>query len=326
MAEVNMVEAIRMALKQEMELNSDVMVLGEDVGPNGGVFQATAGLHKQFGDIRVLDTPLSESGIIGFAVGMALYGLKPVAEIQFIDFIWPAADQIMSELAKFRYRSGGEFPAPMVIRGPYGGGVKGAHYHSQSPEAIFAHTPGIKVVAPSNPYDAKGLLSASINDNDPVLFMEPKRIYRAFKEEVPEEQYQVQLGEADIAREGDDVTIASFGAMLHVALDAAEEAEKEGISVEVIDLRSIVPLDFKTIDKSVRKTGRFISVTEAPKTAGFSAELSALVGERLIEYMEAPIMRVTGYDTPFPFILEHDYMPNTPRVLNAIKKSYNYKY
>lgn len=322
--EVNMIEAIRMALEQEMELNSDVMVLGEDVGPNGGVFQATKGLHASFGDARVLDTPLSESGIIGFAVGMALYGLKPVAEIQFIDFIWPAADQVFSELAKFRYRSGGQFPAPMVIRSPYGGGVKGAHYHSQSPEAYFAHTAGIKVVIPSNPYDAKGLLSAAINDNDPVLFMEPKRIYRAFKEEVPEEQYQVPIGKADVTREGDDVTLVSYGAMLHVAMDAAEEAEKEGISCEVIDLRSVVPLDFKTIDASVRKTGRFISVTEAPKTAGFSAELSALVGERLIEYMEAPILRVTGYDTPFPFVLEHDYMPNTPRVLDAIKRSYNF--
>ncbi len=324
MVKMNIIEAIHNAMELQMRENPDVLVLGEDVGPNGGVFGTTRGLIDEFGEMRVIDTPLSESGIVGFAVGMAVAGLKPIAEIQFIDFIWPAADQIFSELAKFRYRSGGLFPAPMVIRSPYGGGVKGAHYHSQSPEAYFAHTPGIKVVVPSNPYDAKGLLISAIKDDDPVLFMEPKRIYRAFKEDIPEESYEVPLGKANIVKEGYDVTIVSFGAMLHVALDAAEEAEKEGISCEVIDLRSIVPLDIETIGTSVKKTGRFISVTEAPKTAGFSAELSALVGERWIEYMESPILRVTGYDTPFPFVLEHEYMPSTGRVLKAIRESFNY--
>ncbi len=325
MVDTNIVGAINLALKEEMERNSEVVVLGEDVGKDGGVFRATAGLIDIFGPERVLDTPLNESGISGFAVGMALKGMRPVAEIQFIDFIWPAADQIISEAAKFRYRSGGEFTVPMVIRSPYGGGVKGAHYHSQSPESIFAHTAGIKVVVPSNPYDAKGLLTAAIRDPDPVLFMEPKRIYRAFTQEIPEGDYTVPLGKAEVVREGSDVTLASFGAMLHVTMDAALMAEEEhGISCEVIDLRSIVPLDIETLGKSVTKTGRFISVTEAPRTAGFSAELSALVGERWIEYMESPIMRVTGYDTPFPMILENQYLPTPERVLSKIVESYNF--
>jgi len=324
MVKMNIIEAIHNALELQMRENPDVIILGEDIGRNGGVFGTTRGLIDEFGDVRVLDTPLSESGIVGFAVGIAVAGLKPIAEIQFIDFIWPAADQIFSELAKFRYRSGGMFPTPVVVRSPYGGGVKGAHYHSQSPEAYFAHTPGITILVPSNPYDAKGMLIAAIRSEDPVLFMEPKRIYRAFKEDIPEEAYEVPIGKANVVKEGSDITIVSYGAMLHVALDAAEEAEKEGISCEVIDLRSIVPLDIETIGDSVRKTGRFISVTEAPKTAGFSAELSALVAERWIEYMESPILRVTGYDTPFPFVLEHEYMPSTSRVLHTIRKSYNY--
>jgi 2-oxoisovalerate dehydrogenase E1 component beta subunit len=230
----------------------------------------------------------------------------------------------MSEAAKFRYRSGADFTCPMVIRSPYGGGVGGAHYHSQSPEAIFAHTPGLKIVVPSNPYDAKGLLTAAIRDPDPVLFMEPKRIYRAFSDEVPEEDYVIPLGQANVVREGTDVTLVSYGAMLHTTLQAAEEAEEKGVSCEVIDLRSIVPLDIKTIGESVKKTGRFISVTESPKTTGFSAELSALVGERWIEYMEAPIKRITGYDVPFPLVLENYYMPSVPRILDAIVESFNY--
>ena len=272
----------------------------------------------------MLDTPLNESGIIGFAIGMALNGLRPVAEIQFADFIWPGIDQLFSEAAKFRYRSAGMFPVPMVVRAPYGGGVKGSQYHSQSPESYIAHTPGLKVVIPSNPYDAKGLLSTSIDAEDPVVFFEPKAIYRAFKQEVPEVDFKIPLGKASISRKGSDVTIASYGTMLHVALEAAENAEKRGIDCEVIDLRSISPVDIEAIEKSVKKTGRFLSVTEAPKTAGFSAELSAIVGEGCIEYLEAPILRVTGYDTPFPLVLENIYFPNAKRVMKAIEKVYNF--
>ncbi|MDH5403544.1 MAG: alpha-ketoacid dehydrogenase subunit beta [Candidatus Heimdallarchaeota archaeon] len=324
MVELNIVDAIKYALEQEMDRDKDVIILGEDIGKNGGVFRATQGLYDKFGPERVLDTPLNESGIIGFAVGMSLYGIKAVPEIQFIDFIFPAFDQILSELAKFRYRSGGQFTCPVVIRSPYGGGVRGAHYHSQSPESLFAHTPGLKVVVPSNPYDAKGLLISAIRSNDPVIFMEPKRIYRAFKEEVPEDDYTVPLESAAITREGKDVTLISYGAMLHITMDAADLASEEGIDCEVIDLRTIYPLDIDTIEESVKKTGRVISVTEAPKTAGFGAELSALVAERWIEYMEAPIIRVAGYDVPFPFVLEHDYMPTPERVLDSIRYVYNY--
>ncbi len=324
MVDTNIVGAINMALKEEMERDNNVVILGEDIGKDGGVFRATQGLIDKFGRDRVLDTPLSESGIIGFATGLALYGVRAIAEIQFVDFIWPAADQIISEVAKFRYRSGGEYTCPMVIRSPYGGGVKGAHYHSQSPESIFAHTAGLKIVIPSNPFDAKGLLISAIRDSDPVLFLEPKRIYRAFTEEVPEDDYTVPLGKANVVKEGTDLTLVSYGSMLHVTLEAASLAEDEGISCEVIDLRSIVPLDLDTIGMSVMKTGRFISVTEAPKTSGFSAELSALVAENWIEYMEAPILRVTGYDTPFPLTLESFYLPTPKRVLDNIKKSVSF--
>ncbi|MHA2098824.1 MAG: alpha-ketoacid dehydrogenase subunit beta [Candidatus Kariarchaeaceae archaeon] len=322
MAEITILEAVRMALEQEMERNEKIVILGEDVGPNGGVFRATQGLIDKFGEDRVLDTPLNESGIIGFASGMALNGLKPVPEIQFADFIFPAMDQILSEVAKFRYRSGGQFTSAIVIRTPYGGGVRGSHYHSQSPEAYFAHTPGIKIVIPSNPYDAKGLLISSLRSNDPVLFMEPKRIYRAFKEEVPEGDYTVPLSKGNVSRSGSDVTIVTYGAMVHVALDAAELASQNGIDCEVIDLRTVSPLDIDIIEQSVKKTGRFVSVTESPKTSGFGAELSALVAERWIEYMEGPIVRVTGYDTPFPLVMEKYYMPTPERVFEGIKKTF----
>jgi 2-oxoisovalerate dehydrogenase E1 component beta subunit len=325
MTELTILEAVRLALEEEMERNKNIVILGEDVGPNGGVFRATQGLQAKFGEKRVLDTPLNESGIIGFAIGMALYGLRPIAEIQFADFIWPAMDQIHSELAKFRYRSGGRFTTPVVIRAPYGGGVRGAHYHSQSPEAYFAHTPGLKVVMPSNPYDAKGLLTSAMRDEDPVLFFEPKRIYRAFKQEVPTGDYTVPIGQATVTREGKDVTLLSYGAMLHTAVQAAEIAsDKLNIDCEVIDLRTIVPLDIETIETSVKKTGRVISVIEAPSIASFASELSALVAERWIEYMEGPIVRVTGYDVPFPYTLEHDYLPTANRVFDAIKKVYNF--
>jgi 2-oxoisovalerate dehydrogenase E1 component beta subunit len=325
MPELTLVESVRLALDEEMERDDRVILLGEDIGKNGGVFRATQGLIEKYGSERVLDTPLNESGVIGFAIGMALYGLRPVPEIQFIDFIYPAFDQIVSELAKFRYRSGGMFSCPIVIRSPYGGGIRGAHYHSQSPESYFTHTPGLKIVIPSSPYETKGLLTAAMRDPDPVIFMEPKRIYRAFKEEVPVGDYTIPIGEASIAREGEDITILSYGAMLHVALEASELAsENHNINCEVIDLRTLMPLDIQTIEKSVKKTGRVISVTEAPKTSGFGAELSALIAERWIEYMEGPIVRVAGYDTPFPLSLEMDYLPSSPRVLAAIQSVFNF--
>lgn len=324
MAELTLVEAIRHTLDQMMAKDQDIILLGEDIGRNGGVFRATEGLIDKYGEERVLDTPLNESGIIGFAIGMALYGLRPVAEIQFVDFIWPAMDQIVSELAKYRYRSGGQFTVPVVIRSPYGGGVKGAHYHSQSPEAYFAHTPGLKVVIPSSPYDAKGLLSSAILDNDPVLFLEPKLVYRAFREEVPEEEYTIPLGKAAKVREGNDVTIISYGAMLHRSLETAEKMVEEKIDCEVIDVRTIVPLDLETIAESVKKTGRVVIVTEAPKTAGFHSEIAALIAERYIEYMEGPIMRVTGYDVPFPFVFEKEYLPTVERISHAVRTVYEY--
>jgi pyruvate dehydrogenase E1 component beta subunit len=327
MAELTLVESIRQTLSQEMERDPKIVLLGEDIGTNGGVFRVTEGLIDKFGPERVIDTPLSESGIIGFATGMALYGLHPIPEIQFVDFIWPGWDQIMSELSKYRYRSGGQYPAHLVIRAPYGGGVGGALYHSQSPEAYFAHTPGLKVVIPSGPKDAKGLLTSSIRASDPVIFMEPKRIYRAFREEVPEEEFTVPLGVASVVREGDDVTILSYGSMLHKALETADKVrDEQHISCEVIDLRTLLPLDIATIEKSVKKTGRVMSVTEDTKTAGFGAELSALIAERLIDYLEAPILRVTGFDTPFPFVHEPDYLPTVNRIQDSVLKIYNYSY
>lgn len=324
MAELNMLEAIRDALDKEMELDKSIVLIGEDIGKNGGVFRATQGLVDKYGSDRVMDSPLNESGIIGFSIGMGLHGIKAVPEIQFIDFLYPGFDQLVSELAKFRYRSAGIFPSKVVIRTPYGGGTKGAHYHSQSPETLFVHTPGLKVVIPSTPYDAKGLLIASIRCPDPVIFMEPKRIYRAFKEEVPEENYEVPLGKANVVREGKDVTLISYGAMIHPTLDAAEAAAAKGIDCEVIDLRTLMPLDIETIERSVKKTGRVISVTESPRTNGYSSELSALVAERWIDYMEGPILRVTGYDIPYPFVLELDYLPTPERILDAIDRVYNY--
>lgn len=318
--ELTLVQAVNDALRTEMRNDDSIIVLGEDVGVNGGVFRATDGLHKEFGEARVLDTPLAESGIIGTAIGMALYGLKPVPEIQFLDFIYPGFDQIVNELAKFRYRSGGQYTCPVTIRAPYGGGIKGGHYHSQSTEAYFAHTAGLKVVIPSNPYDTKGLLIASIRDPDPVVFLEPKRIYRAVKADVPEEAYTVPLGKAAVAKEGDDVTMVSYGAMLHVALQAAHKAEGQGTSCEVIDLRSLVPLDEDAFLGSVRKTGRLVVVHEAQRTAGFGAELAAIAAEKAIDSLEAPIVRVAGFDTPFPYALENYYLPDVPRVLDAVQR------
>ncbi len=324
MPTLNIIQAVNDALRLEMRRDPDVVVLGEDVGKFGGVFRATQGLQQEFGADRVIDTPLAEGGIVGTAVGMALYGLKPVPEVQFADFIFPAADQILSEVAKYRYRSGGQYTCPLVIRTPYGGGIRGGHYHSQSPETHFVHTAGLKVVVPSNPYDAKGLLLAAIRDPDPVLFFEPKRVYRAAKGEVPEGDYTVPLGKARVTRQGGEVTVVAWGAMWHEAERAAKEAEAEGIDCEVIDLRSLQPLDVDAVEVSVKKTGRAVVVHEAPRTCGFGAELSALVQERCFLHLEAPVTRVTGFDTPFPYTLEMEYLPRAPRILQAIRRVARY--
>lgn len=321
MANITLLQAINQALREEMRRDDRVIVLGEDVGKNGGVFRATDGLFDEFGENRSIDTPLAESGIIGMAIGMALYGLRPVPEIQFMDFIYPAFEQIVSEAAKMRFRSGGQFTVPMVIRTPYGGGIKGGHYHSQSGEAYFTNTPGLKVVIPSNPYDAKGLLISAIRDGDPVIFMEPKKLYRSMKGEVPDTDYTVPIGKAKVTKEGKDLSIFAYGAMIPVCLDAAQKAKENNIDVEVVDLRTLVPLDIETILSSVKKTGRAIVVYEAPKTGGFGSEISALIAENAIEYLEAPILRVAGLDTPFPYALEHVYMPDSRRVLEAINKA-----
>jgi 2-oxoisovalerate dehydrogenase E1 component beta subunit len=322
---MTVLQAVNDALTTEMSRDDSVVVLGEDIARLGGVFRATAGLLDKYGEMRVMNTPLAESGIIGTAIGMALYGLRPVAEIQFLDFIYPGFDQIVSEAAKMRYRSGGQFTAPMVIRSPYGGGIRGGHYHSQSSEAYFAHTAGLTVVIPSTPHDTKGLLLASIRSDDPVIFLEPKAIYRTVKGEVPEGDYVVPIGKARTAREGDDVTLVAWGAMMIVAQKAAAQAAEKGISVEVVDLRTINPWDRDAVIESVRKTGRLVILHEAPRTGGFGGEIAATVAERAIDSLRAPILRVTGFDTPFPYALEHVYMPDPKRTLAAIERAYHYE-
>jgi 2-oxoisovalerate dehydrogenase E1 component beta subunit len=324
MAEQNMVQAINDALRGEMRRDERVVILGEDVGKVGGVFRVTAGLYDEFGEARVIDTPLAEGGIIGTAIGMALYGLRPVPEIQFSDFIYPAFDQIVSEAAKMRWRSGGEYACPMVIRTPVGGGIRGGLYHSQSPESLFIHTAGLKVVCPSNPYDAKGLLLSAIRDDDPVLFLEPKRVYRAVKMDVPEVDYEVPIGTAAVVREGETITLVSWGAMVYEALAAAQEVAAEGIDCEVIDLRTLWPLDVDTVVRSVEKTGRLVVVHEAPRTCGFGAEVIQSVSERAFLRFEAPPARVTGWDTPFPYTLENEYLPLAHRIVPALRASAAY--
>ncbi len=324
MPQMNMVQAINDALRFEMRRDSRVLCLGEDIGKVGGVFRVTQGLHEEFGDDRVIDTPLSEGGIIGAAIGMALYGLVPVPEIQFGDFIFPAYDQIVSELAKYRYRSGGEYPAKMVIRTPVGGGIRGGHYHSQSPESQFIHVAGLKVVCPATPADAKGLLLASIRDPDPVLFFEPKRVYRAAKGEVPEGDYTVPLGKAALSREGEHVTIIAWGAMLYEALDAAQKASEQGVECDVLDLRTLWPLDIDAIVASVKKTGRVVVVHEAPKSCGLGGEIVSLINEKAFLHLEAPPKRVTGFDTPFPYTLENEYLPLSHRILPAVLETARY--
>jgi pyruvate dehydrogenase E1 component subunit beta len=324
MPTLNIIQAVNDALRGEMRRDRNVVVLGEDVGKFGGVFRATLGLYEEFGADRVIDTPLAESGIIGTAVGMALYGLRPVPEIQFADFIFPAMDQILSEVAKYRYRSGGQFTCPLVIRSPYGGGIRGGLYHSQSPETHFIHTAGLKVIVPATPEDAKGLLVSAIRDPDPVLFFEPKRLYRAAKGEVPEGELAIPLGKAKVTRVGQEISVIAWGAMWHEADQAAREAEAEGIDCEVLDLRSLQPLDVEAVTASVTKTGRAVVVHEAPRTCGFGAELSALIQERCFLSLEAPVARVTGFDTPFPYTLENEYLPRAPRILRAIRETIRY--
>jgi 2-oxoisovalerate dehydrogenase E1 component beta subunit len=318
MPQMNMVQAINDSLRIALRSDPRVVVLGEDVGRVGGVFRVTSGLIEEFGEDRVIDSPLSESGIVGAALGMALYGKTPVAEIQFADFVFPAYDQIVNELAKYRYRSGGDHSANVVIRMPAGGGIRGGHYHSQHPEAMFVHVPGLKVVCPATPYDAKGLLLAALEDPDPVIFLEPKRVYRAAKGDVPEEAYTVPLECARIVRDGRDITLVAYGAMLYEALDAAQTAFEQGVDCEVIDLRTIWPVDIHTIVRSVKKTGRLVVVHEAPKTGGFAGELISLVCEKAFYSLEAAPVRVTGFDTPFPYTLEMEYLPLSHRILPAL--------
>lgn len=320
MADMNLIEAVRDALRVEMRRDPRVVVLGEDVGRFGGVFRATEGLQEEFGPERCIDTPLAESGIVGTAIGMALYGMRPVPEIQFGDYIYPAFDQIVNELAKLRYRSGGEYSAPVVIRTPIGGGIKGGHYHSQSPEALFTHIPGLKVVCPSNPYDAKGLLASAIRGEDPVIFMEPKFHYRKPRAEVPEGEYTIPLGEAKVVREGKQVTVIAWSAMVNTALDAAAKGVAQGYDLEVLDLRTLVPFDEAAILKSVKKTGRVVIAHEAPRTSGFGAEIAATIAEKAILSLEAPIVRVTGLDTPFPYTLESEYLPDADRILDGVER------
>jgi 2-oxoisovalerate dehydrogenase E1 component beta subunit len=333
MAAMNMIQALNSAHRVAMERDPDVVVYGEDAGYFGGVFRVTEGLQKQFGKTRAFDAPISEGGIVATAVGMAAYGLKPVIEIQFADYIYPGYDQIVSEVAKIRYRTAGEWGMPMVIRSPYGGGIFGGQTHSQSPESLFTHIAGLKTVIPSSPYDAKGLLIAAIEDPDPVIFFEPKRIYNGPFDghhdkpvkpwakhpasEVPDGHYTIPIGKAAIVREGADLTVLAYGTMVHVALAAVEE---NGIDAEVIDLRSLVPLDIETIEDSVKKTGRCLVVHEAPRNTGFGAELVAEVQERCFYHLEAPVERVTGWDTPYPHAYEWAYFPGPKRMKRALQK------
>ena len=330
---MNMIQAINSALDNMMERDNDVVIMGEDVGYFGGVFRATAGLQEKYGKTRVFDTPISECGIVGVAVGMGAYGLRPVPEIQFADYIYPGIDQLISEAARLRYRSAGQFIAPITVRSPFGGGIFGGQTHSQSPESLFTHISGMKTVIPSTPYDAKGLLIAAIEDNDPVIFFEPKRIYNGpFSgyydrpvepwskhkgSDVPEDYYKIELGKANIVRKGEALTILVYGTMVHVA---EAIVETKGVDAEIIDLRTLLPLDMDTIETSVKKTGRCLIIHEATRTSGFGAELSALVQEHCFYHLEAPVERATGFDTPYPHSLEWAYFPGPIRIGRAIDK------
>ena len=319
---LTLVQAVRDGLYTEMSADEDVIVMGEDVGKNGGVFRATEGLFEEFGDDRVIDTPLAESGIVGTAVGMAAYGLKPVPEIQFSGFMYPGFDQIVSHVARLRNRSRGRFTCPMVIRAPYGGGIRAPEHHSESKEAFYAHEAGLKVVMPSTPYDTKGLLISAIRDPDPVIFLEPKLIYRAFRGDVPADDYTVPIGEAATRREGSDVSVFTYGAMTRPTMDAVEELADDGIDAEVIDLRTVSPLDREAIVESFKKTGRAVVVNEAPKTGSLAGEITAIIQEEALLYQEAPIKRVSGFDVPYPlYALEDYYLPNAARITKAITET-----
>jgi 2-oxoisovalerate dehydrogenase E1 component beta subunit len=324
MTEKNVVQTIHDTLWEAMKSDDRVLVMGEDVGARGGVFRATAGFLEEFGEERVIDTPLAESSIVGCAIGMAMHGLLPVAEIQFADFIHPAFDQLVSEAARIRYRSAGDWSCPVVIRAPYGGGVHGALYHSQSIEAFYGHVPGLKVVVPSTPYDVKGMLLASIDDPDPVLFLEHKKTYRLIKGEVPDEPYEVPIGKADVKRSGEDLTVVAYGLMLHLALEAANRLEEEeGFSTEVVDVRTIAPLDKDTIFDSVRKTGKALVVYEDNRTFGAGAEISAAIAEELMFDLDAPVVRIGGPDVPaMPYAtpLEHFFMPDVEKIYERLKE------
>ena len=321
MAKVTMVEAITMAMAHEMEKDPSVVVLGEDVGLNGGVFRATQGLQQRFGKDRVMDTPLAEALIAGISIGMATQGMKPIAEIQFSGFIYPAVDQMINHAGRLRTRTRGRLHVPMVLRAPSGGGIHAPEHHSESNEAMFAHMPGIRTVMPSSPSRAYGLLLAAIRDPDPVVFLEPTRLYRLNKAEVEDDGKALPLDTCFVLREGEDVTLVSWGAMVHETLQAAAKLGEEGISCDVIDLATVAPIDFDTILESVEKTGRLVIVHEAPRNCGVGAEIAATVAEKAIDALKAPIGRVTGYDIPMPlFKLEHDYMPSVDRVLKGIRK------
>ena len=322
---LTMAQALNRALNEEMQRDERVLVMGEDVGVDGGVFRITDGLIDTFGPDRVMDTPLAESGIMGTAVGLAVAGFRPVVEIQFMGFIYPAINQLFAHVARMRFRSSGRFTVPMVVRIPYGGGIHPPEHHSESYESLFLNTPGLKVVVPSSPSDAKGLLTEAIRDEDPVVFMEPKRIYRSFREEVSLEPYSIELGKANVVHEGSDVTVIAYGAMIRQAMDARETLERNGVSVEVIDLRSLNPLDIDAVLASASKTGRVVIVHEAPGMVGFGAELSALISERALLHLLAPVERVTGFDTIFPFgTLEHHYLPNRERIVKAVERTLSF--
>lgn len=325
MAQMNLLQAINNALDIAMAEDDSTLCFGEDVGHFGGVFRATSGLQEKYGKARCFNTPLVEQGIIGFANGLAAQGSRPIAEIQFADYIFPAFDQIVNETAKFRYRSGNQFDVGrLTIRTPYGGGIAGGLYHSQSPEAYFAHTPGLKVVVPRNPYQAKGLLLASIRDDNPVIFFEPKRLYRASVGEVPEDDYQLPIGKAEVVTQGSDISLLAWGAQMEIIEKAAEMAANEGISCEIIDLRSILPWDVETVANSVMKTGRLLVSHEAPVTAGFAGEIAATIQQECFLHLESPIARVCGVDTPYPLSLEREHMADHLKVFEAIKRTVNY--
>jgi 2-oxoisovalerate dehydrogenase E1 component beta subunit len=327
MAVISYIDAVTMAIREEMERDSKVFVLGEDVGKKGGVFKATHGLYEQFGEERVIDTPLAESAIAGVGIGAAMYGMRPIAEMQFADFIMPAVNQIISEAAKIRYRSNNDWNCPMVIRAPYGGGVHGALYHSQSVEAVFANQPGLKIVMPSTPYDVKGLLKAAIRDNDPVLFFEHKRAYRLIKGEVPTDDYTLPIGKADVKREGEDITVITYGLCVHFALQAAEKLAKDGISTHILDLRTVYPLDKEAIIEAASKTGKVLLVTEDTKEGSIISEVSAIIAENCLFELDAPIKRLAGPDVPaMPYspTMEKFFMINPDKVEKAMRELAEY--